>query len=104
MATRPDAGRAPLRHLLPGMLAAAAWLAVVAQPVSRTTGSAPGHMATVAFSAAADAGAAHALAQSVPQAGAPVATVVGSNVTVSWNQVQMSGGTAVAGYRVRRYV
>jgi hypothetical protein len=39
----------------------------------------------------------------VPQANTPLAVASGHNVTVSWNASQLSGGTPVAGYKVRRY-
>ncbi len=48
-------------------------------------------------------GSAPSVAQSVPQAAAPLATAVGNNVTISWSATTLSGGTLASKYSVRRY-
>ncbi len=62
----------------------------------------PAPSASALFSAAA-AGSSQSVAQSVPQADAPVAVAVARDVTVSWSATTLSSGTAVTGYVVRRY-
>lgn len=41
--------------------------------------------------------------QALAAGAAPTGTVVGREVTVRWDQIELSGGTPVAAYRVRRY-
>ena len=43
------------------------------------------------------------LAQSIPQAAAPLASAASSAVTTSWSSTTLSGGTAATVYSVRRY-
>jgi hypothetical protein len=70
---------------------------------SSHNGAAMGVRFHLASWTAGTSGSGRGLAQSLPDGAAPVALVSGRNVTVTWNQVQMSGGTPVSGYRVRRY-
>lgn len=98
--------RAVIGRRLLRSAAAIVLASVAAVPVASLTGSnvitlPPLRLA--AWSGAAT-GSGQSLAQTVPQGAAPVATVSGGNVTVTWTGVQLSGGTPAAGYRVRRYV
>ena len=49
------------------------------------------------------AGGARAIAQTIPTAATPTASVTNQNVTVSWTATTLSGGTPASGYIVRRY-
>jgi hypothetical protein len=48
-------------------------------------------------------GAGQSIAQNIPQGSPPVAIADGRNVTVTWNQTHLSGGTAASGYLVHRH-
>lgn len=50
-----------------------------------------------------DVGSGRAASQSVPAGRAPTGTSSGRDVTLSWEQIDLSGGTPAAGYVVRRY-
>jgi hypothetical protein len=84
-------------RLVLGLFAVGGVAASLASPADLET------LRPVAYSASATSGMASSLAQLVPPGNTPNASAAGRDMTVSWAQSVLTGGTPASGYVVRRY-